>query len=332
MGERVKTTWRGRIATRTARPAVILAALLSVTAPPDGAAAQAEPDSAGLREYVATYEDVWDTHDASALSALYSEDADLVAGSLPAARGRRAIRDAWAAYFARQEPERRLTIEVISARLLSPGVAVVSVATTTGGRDGEGEPLTARKARGTWLLRRHDGGWLIEALRALPTERDSVELVSTREAAEALRPGLRAFVAAYEDAFNGHDPEAIGAFYAEDAEIVVRNSPVVRGRRAVLDWWRAYFSEPRPAPLARDSWYESMRAILIVDEIRMMAPDVALLEITATAAARQADARPSPVRYARATWVVVREAGEWRIASLWVLPSEDDRVIRRSGG
>lgn len=74
-----------------------------------------------------------------------------------------------------------------------------------------------------------------------------------------------------------------------------------------------------------------MRAILITDVIRMMAPEVALINITATAAAGQADARPLPVSYARATWVVVREAGERLIAAFCVLPSEEDRIIRESG-
>lgn len=58
---------------------------------------------------------------------------------------------------------------------------------------------------------------------------------------------------------------------------MVRNSPVIHGRQAILDWWRAYFSEPKPYPPALGSRYAPMGAILIIDEIRMMAPDVALI-------------------------------------------------------
>lgn len=65
--------------------------------------------------------------------------------------------------------------------------------------------------------------------------------------------------------------------------------------------------------------------------MRTIAPDVILLNLTATGdRASSTDAR-RPVRYARATWIVTRAAGEWRIAALWLLPSEDD-VIIRSGG
>lgn len=311
--------------------AAIVAATLVATAVPALGNAQVVTDSAGLLEYVETYQTAWNTHDPVAVAAFFSDDADVVFYNLPALRGREAIESWWRAYFVRQEPERRGTFDVTSARLLASEVALVDVATTTGGAVAGGTALPARKARGTWLLRRHGGDWLISAMRGFPTEEDSVELIPSAETAQHLRPRIRARVRAYEDAFNTHDPAAISAFYTGDADIVVRNSPVARGRQAILDWWRAYFSEPRPDPVTRGNWYESMRAILIIDEIRMVAPDVALVTITATAAARRTDAEPLPVRDARATWVVVRDAGEWLIAALRVLPSENDRVIRHSG-
>lgn len=73
-----------------------------------------------------------------------------------------------------------------------------------------------------------------------------------------------------------------------------------------------------------------MRAILIFDDIRMLTSDVVQINITVTAAAGQPDAELSPLRYARATWVVVRQNGEWKISAIWVLPGEEDRIIRRS--
>jgi len=68
-----------------------------------------------------------------------------------------------------------------------------------------------------------------------------------------------------------------------------------------------------------------------VEEIRMMADDVALLNIIGTGAALEATDQLAPTRQARATWVLLREDGEWIIAALRVLPSEDDHVIRESG-
>lgn len=292
---------------------------MAVDAGPVAGAAQAPADAAGLPEYVEAYRNAWNRHNATAVAAFFGEDADLVMGNLPAARGRGAIEAWWRRYFERQEPERRLTLVLESAHFVAADVAVVDVATTTGGRDRLGLELPTRRFRGTWVLRRQDGPWLISAMRGLPTEEDRVELVPSLETAEALRPRIRAFVAAYEETFNRHDPDALSGFYRDDADIIVREGPVIHGARAIREWWRAYFSRQRP-----------YRALLIIEEIRMMADDVALLNVVATGATLAATDEPAPVRRARGTWVLVRENGEWRIAALRVLPSEDDRVIRAS--
>jgi len=51
-------------------------------------------------------------------------------------------------------------------------------------------------------------------------------------------PGLAA-------AQNAGDAEG-PAFYGVDSDIIVREGPVVRGAGAIRDWWRDYFSQPRP--------------------------------------------------------------------------------------
>jgi uncharacterized protein (TIGR02246 family) len=298
-----------------------LAASLFLAGLPGVVEAQAVQDSAAISVRIEAYLSAWNAHDASGVAALFTEDADFVMGNLPAARGRQQIRDWWQDYFTRQEPERRLTLDVGPVRFVAPDVAVITVATTTGGRDRQGQDLPARRFRGTWLWHRQSDNWLIAAMRGLPLPEDRVVLNASVEAAQALRPDIRAFVAAYEDAFNTHDPTAVSAFYKDDAEIIVRNSPLILGRQAIRDWWLAYFSELRP-----------YRAVLIIDEIRMIAPDVALVNITATGAAPQSEGQLAPVRYARATWVIVHEAGEWLISALWILPSEDDSIVRSSGG
>lgn len=288
-----------------------------IAAPLPATAAQESADAAAIRARIDVYLDAWDAHDASRLATLYTDDADVVMGTAAAAHGPEAIRDLWGAYFAQQEPERHLTLDVSPIHFVADGVAMITVATTTGGRDSRGEELVQRYFRGTWLWRRQGGEWRIAAMRGLPTERDRVTLNASAAAAERLKPDVRAFVASYEDAFNRHDPSAVSAMYRDDAELIVRNSPVMRGRRAIEEWWRTYFAEPRP-----------YRALFVIDEMRAIAPDVVLLNVTGTGyVASSTDERP-PLRYARATWIVVRDAGEWRIAALWVLPSEDDVIIR----
>lgn len=298
--------------------AAICAMSIFAMAPLSMARTQVVVDPPDLLQFVETYQTAFDMRDPVAVAALFSDDADLVPGNLPALHGRGVIEAWWRTYFERQEPERRGRFDVTSARRLAPDVALINLETTTGGR-GLGEVLPVRKARATWLLRRRDGQWLIEAARALPTERDRVELISSLEAAESLRPDLRAFVEAYEDTFDRHNPEALSAFYRDDADIIVREGPIIRGAQAIQEWWRAYFSQPRP-----------YRVLLIIDDIKVMTDNVALLNLTATGAIPDATDQLLPVRWARATWVVVRKDSEWLIAALRVLPSEDDRVTRES--
>ena len=295
--------------------------------------AQTAEDTSSVYKFVEAYQQTISTHDPAALTEFFTEDADLLMFNLPEIRGRQAIEnwwgDFWKSKFNKQEPGRKGKFILNSVRFFSNDVALVNVESITGGQDSLGVELNTRKARGTWLLHRQNGNWLIAALCGMPTEQDSVELIRSLKASESLKPQIRAFVSAYEEAFNSHDPSAISEFYTNDADIVVRNSPLIQGRSAILKWWRDYFAQLRPKSLDRNRWFESMRTILIINEIRMITHDIALINITATGASLQTYTEPTPIRYARATWIIVREKGEWRIASLRVLPSEEDRVIRR---
>ncbi len=282
--------------------------------------AQTVEDSVAIRARIEAYRTAWDTHDPAAVGAFFTDDADFVMGNQPAAVGRRAIQEWWSDYFSNQEPERHLTLDVHSVRFVTVDVAVVDVATTTGGRDHQGRELLARRFRGTWVVHLQSGEWLISAMRGLPTEEDRVVLNASLGATEALRPQIRAFVDAYGDAINSHDASAVGAFYANDADFIRRNGPVTHGRKAIQDWWRTFFSEPRP-----------YRMILITDDIRMITPDVAVMNVVVTGATGPAEAREVPVRYARTTWVLAREDDEWLITAQQVLPSEDDRIVRGGG-
>ncbi len=206
---------------------------------PGATGAQTGADSVALRARIDAYRLAWDGHDASDVAAFFGDSADLVMGNQPEAMGRGAIEDSWRDYFSRQEPERHLTLDVQSMRFVAADVAVVNVTTTTGGRNERGEALPSRRFRGVWVLHHQRGEWLISAMRGVPTEEDSVVLNESLAAAEELRPGIRAFVDAYEDAFNSHDAFAVSAFYRDDADVIVRNGPVTHGRQAILAWWQS---------------------------------------------------------------------------------------------
>lgn len=299
----------------------VLAASVSATLSPRMARAQAAAaDSVAVAARIEAYRTVWNTHDGFAVAAFFSDDADLVMGNQPGAVGRQEIAESWSSYFSNQEPERHLTLDVRSLRFVAADVALVDVVTTTGGRDHQGLNLLARRFRGTWVLHRQGGEWLISAMRGLPTEEDRVVLNPSLRATEALRPQIRAFVDAFGDAVNSREAAVVSTLYTNDADLIRRNGPVVHGRKAIQDWWQTFFLEPRP-----------YRTILITDGIRMITPDVALIDVVVTRAAEQAEARERPVGYARTTFVVAHEDDGWLIAAQRVLPSEDDRLIRGGG-
>jgi uncharacterized protein (TIGR02246 family) len=134
--------------------------------------AQTPEASDALRARVETYETVWNTHDPAAVAAFFTEDADMIMGNLPIARGRQVIQDWWGKYFAAIEPERKGTFEVVSLRLITPAVALINISSVTGNSDSEGRELPTRLARGTWVLVREADNWLISAMRGQPAEGD----------------------------------------------------------------------------------------------------------------------------------------------------------------
>ena len=276
--------------------------------------AQESVDTLGVKEFVASYQNVWNTKSPIDVAKFFSEDADMVFGNGTSAKGREAIENGWRNYFNRQELDRRGWFDLASIKFLTPTTAVVNIQSTTGIED---DTTTFRKARGTWLVQQKKGYWKIEAMRGLPTVKDQVELVASVQTTEILRPQIRAFVAAYEEAFNQHDPDKLTEFYRIDADIIIREQPIISGTKAINKWWQTYFSQPRP-----------YRAILIIDEIRMISKDVALLNITATGASLEPTEHLIPTRNARGTWILLQEDGRWLISNLRLLPSTDDKLIR----
>ncbi len=279
-------------------------------------------DSTELYKRVQEYQHTFNTRDAAALSEFFTEDADFLMFNLPEIRGRQAIENVWRSYwqskFNKQEPGRKGKFILNLVRFFSSDVALVNIESITGGRDSLGVELQTRKARGTWLLHRQNGNWLISALCGMPTEKDCVVLGASTETVKTLRPHIRAFVDAYEDAFNSHDPSAVSSFYRNNADIIVRNSSLIQGKQAIQDWWNNYFSKPR-----------HYKALFIIDEIRTISDDVVQVNLTATGAVPGTADKPQPLRETRAMWILVRGTEGWRIAALRVLPGKDDLIIRR---
>lgn len=138
------------------------------------AAAQTKEDSTEVLAQIEKYRSVWNTHDSGALAEFFTEDADFIMGNQPLILERGGIEKWWRKYFTKQEPERKLTIDLNSLRIITSDVAVINIGTTTGGKDNQGKDLINRKARGTWVMHYQNGNWLIAAMRGMPTEEDQI--------------------------------------------------------------------------------------------------------------------------------------------------------------
>jgi uncharacterized protein (TIGR02246 family) len=120
--------------------------------------------------FLDVYTAIWNEHDGVALSALFTTDADLIVGNLPRIDGREAIGEWWDGYFSRLDNGRKGEFELLSIREIAPGIGLVNIRSKTLGTASVGEVLDTRLARGTWVVVKTDGTWLITSMRALPAE------------------------------------------------------------------------------------------------------------------------------------------------------------------
>jgi uncharacterized protein (TIGR02246 family) len=128
------------------------------------AAVAAPADEAAIRANVSAYETAWNKRDASGVVATYTPDADVVIFDSPRAAGHEAIRKTLEAGFATTPASTRITLSVTSIRQLSQDVAIAE----TLAKFNEG---AVRENRGTSVLVRHGGRWLVTALRVYPAQR-----------------------------------------------------------------------------------------------------------------------------------------------------------------
>ena len=138
--------------------------VLLLAAASDSLAQTSASDS--LEEFVRTYEETWQLHDATRLGNFYTADADMIIGIQPIIVGRPAIETWWDVYFSRIDSGRVVSVSIESMRLLSPAIALLNVATTTSGNhSATNEVMESRQARGTWVVTSAGGEWKIAALR-----------------------------------------------------------------------------------------------------------------------------------------------------------------------
>jgi uncharacterized protein (TIGR02246 family) len=132
--------------------------------------------------------------------------------------------------------------------------------------------------------------------------------------------GVSALVEAYRTTWGEHDASALARFFTADADMIMGTDPVSVGREAVEEWWRAYFERQEP----------ERQVEIDLHAVRLITPDVAVLNVTTTTGGRSGQGKELQSRRARGTWVVVHQAGGWHISAMRGMPTEQDKIIRES--
>lgn len=124
------------------------------------------PEAQSLENFVKTYQETWQSHDASRLANFFTDDSDMIIGIQPIIVGRPAIEKWWDQYFSRIDSGRIVSVSIESMRILGSSIVLLNVQTTTSGIHSEtNKGLESRNARGTWVVTSADGEWKIAALR-----------------------------------------------------------------------------------------------------------------------------------------------------------------------
>jgi uncharacterized protein (TIGR02246 family) len=136
----------------------------SLSAPPAAVtqAGRASDQSSAFRDQAKAYENAINKRDAAAVAALFTENADQILVDGPRLQGRNAIRDAADKELKTWPKGRQFKLQVTGSRMLAPDIGVVETAATFS----EGP---VRSNRGTAVVVREGGRWLISSLRVYPS-------------------------------------------------------------------------------------------------------------------------------------------------------------------
>jgi uncharacterized protein (TIGR02246 family) len=120
-------------------------------------------DEASIRANVAAYEAAINKRDGAAVSALFAPDGDYIFFDGPRVVGRDAIKQSNEHGISSWPSTMHFTLEVTDIRFLRPDLAIVE----TLAHFSEGD---MRSNRGTAVVIRRNGKWLIAALRVFPAQ------------------------------------------------------------------------------------------------------------------------------------------------------------------
>src|SRR5438094_8228500 len=103
----------------------VLSLVLALVSP--ALPAQTPDLSQALKERVSAFQTAWNAHDAVAVSALFTADADQLMGDGPVTQGTNALQQWWRDRFAAMPKGTSIVFTVRSVRVITPDVAPLNV-------------------------------------------------------------------------------------------------------------------------------------------------------------------------------------------------------------
>jgi uncharacterized protein (TIGR02246 family) len=120
----------------------------------------------------------------------------------------------------------------------------------------------------------------------------------------------------YTFAWNHHDPKAMAALFTQDGDVVTPYGQFLKGRQAVEERFNK----------EQAGWAKDVKLTTAVDGIRLVKPDVVLVDGTVSAAgAREADGQVATLR-GRFSNVMVKRDGQWLILARRVMLNAPEPV------
>jgi len=158
--------------------ASVVGFLSTLLVPAASFAQEPSPDELDIRRQIEKWESAWNQGDARAIAELYDEDADRTYAHGITRSGKSQIHDLYQEAFSTDLPadvEQKLSLEILSVRLLTGDVAVVDYAYHTTGIPIA--PYLTVDGRSTVVMVKRDGTWLRSVQRNwIPTTPECMKL------------------------------------------------------------------------------------------------------------------------------------------------------------
>jgi len=190
-----------------------------------------------VQELADRWTEAYNKHDRAALSAVYTQNANLMMHGAATIAGRGSIEEFWAGDFEEGDP---LTLLAVTHSVEGSDMTLVHgdyqvINREDGGQLGAGRfaHIWTRNERGDWLLDRDMWNEPFEPYESMVRVDSDVQALADR----------------WTRAYNRHDRLGLASLYTHNAYLMMHGAPNIVGRGDIGTFWAADFQEGNPLTL-----------------------------------------------------------------------------------